>query len=73
MIERMEQISDTLRSVLDFTHNSVHGDNFNKNRLVSHEDKANLPRGIILLEFPHFDGKNPTAWIFKAKHFFEFH
>ncbi|KAF5471083.1 hypothetical protein F2P56_011555 [Juglans regia] len=30
------------------------------------------PRGVRL-EFPHFQGVNPAAWLFKVNHYFEFH
>lgn len=52
----MEEMSETLRSVPDFTHIFVHGDHAHENKLVGHDDRVALLKGIFL-DFPHFDGE----------------
>lgn len=72
MSERMDQFSDILRLVLEFTQNNGHQESPHEHRLLGHDDRLNVPKWIRL-EFPHFDGNNPASWVFKANHFFEFH
>lgn len=48
-----------------------------KELLMMHEGEGNENRrGFnhgVKVEFTHFEGDNPTSWVFKATQYFEFH
>lgn len=69
MSEQMDQFLHMLKFVLD-TQNSVHQDSPHEHRLIGHDDRMNVSRGIHS-RFLHFDGNNPIGWGFKANQFFK--
>ncbi|KAF5462079.1 hypothetical protein F2P56_018118 [Juglans regia] len=72
--ERLDQFSDMLKSLVEFQQvNSRREENHEETsfgRRLNQEER--FPRGIRL-DFPHFDGSNPGAWIFKVTQYFEYH
>lgn len=44
MSERMDQFSDILRLVLEFTQNNGHQESPHEHRLLGHDDRLNVPK-----------------------------
>lgn len=72
MSEWFNQFSNMQRFVLEFTQNNVHHDSPLEHRMIGHEDRMSMPKGIHL-EFSHFYGYNLAGLVFKATQFFNFH
>lgn len=71
MEERMDQLTEMVRTLV------THQGNMARDLQNQQENEQGPQRGPnlrgIRLDFPHFNGKNPSAWIFKASQYFEYH
>ncbi|XP_042973080.1 uncharacterized protein LOC122304883 [Carya illinoinensis] len=69
--ERLDQLTDMVRTLIA-NHNNI----VNREVPLGHEGGEPNRGGFnrtVRLEFPHFNGDNPTGWIFKANQYFEIH
>ncbi|KAF5468658.1 hypothetical protein F2P56_012797, partial [Juglans regia] len=69
--ERLDQITEMVRTLV------AHQGNMARDLQNQQENDQLQQRGPnvrgVRLDFPHFNGENPSAWIFKASQYFEFH
>lgn len=69
--ERLDGLNDMLRTLVESRQCDFAEGGISEPRGV-YEERNILPRGVWL-DFPHFEGNNPTGWIFEATQYFEFH
>ncbi|XP_035551066.1 uncharacterized protein LOC109020622 [Juglans regia] len=69
--ERLDQLMEMVRTLV------THQGNMARDLQNQQDNEQALQRGPnirgIRLDFPHFSGENPSAWIFKASQYFEYH
>ncbi|XP_035551117.1 uncharacterized protein LOC118349692 [Juglans regia] len=68
--ERLEQVSDLLKSVVDSVNVMSRRDREVSNDTRNHEERGVFQRNIRL-DFPHFSGRDPAGWTFKANQHFD--
>ncbi|KAF5477481.1 hypothetical protein F2P56_004118 [Juglans regia] len=69
--ERLDQLTEMLRTLVAHQGN-IARDLQNQQENEQVQQRGTAVRGIRL-DFPHFMGENPSAWIFKASQYFEYH
>lgn len=70
--EMLDQLTNMFRSLIASRQSNLGQVESHELRGLGYEDRSVVPRGIYS-EFPHFDGNDPAAWIFKIVQFLEFH
>lgn len=61
-----------IRTLIEHYHNNSSREVLQETHREIQEDGDYLPRGVSL-DFTHFDGNNPTRWVFKVSQYFDFH
>lgn len=72
MNERLDQLTDMMRTFMAHQNNSINRDLEVGLEGDQMHNRGGFPRSIRI-DFPHFDGDNPSGWIFKANQYFEIH
>ncbi|KAF5476973.1 hypothetical protein F2P56_003657 [Juglans regia] len=69
--ERLDQLTEMVRILV------AHQGNLARDLQNQQENEHGMQRGPnlrgIRLDFPHFASENPSAWVFKASQYFEYH
>lgn len=71
----VQEMKDMLRTLVNQQHHPPPPPPFNLEanlEMENHDPRRFNNRGVKL-DFPHFQGINPAAWLFKANHYFDFH
>lgn len=70
--ERLDILTDVIKTMVENQQVVSPGEDFLDSRVSMNEERVSVPRGVRL-DFSHFDGNNPYAWIIKANQYFDYH
>lgn len=70
--EKMDQLTGMVCTLVANQTTMAHHDLQINNEIEHIHQRGGFHTGVRL-EFPHFDGDNPSSWIFKASQYFDYH